>query len=186
MGVKILILPGGKLPTRATDGSRGHDAYLRAIVCKSGTMEDEAPYMRKTLFDFHRMPDDPRIAQRIVPTQGGFAYRIGPGETALCGLGFVSEMKPPLQYVLHPRSGLQSVHEISLVNAHTIVDSDYRGEAGALLKNCSGRVFALTHAMRIAQIVFDDGRIPHIELVDTYETLSQTARAARGFGSTGR
>lgn len=173
------------MPTRATDGSKGHDVYLRAIVCRRGTMDAAFPFMRKSVFDFQHMPEDPLVAQRVLRINDDLAYRIGPGESVLCGMGFITEMEPATQYVLHPRSGLQSVRDIVLVNAHTIVDSDYRGEAGALLKNCSSRVFALTHGMRIAQVVFDSGLIPRIDIVGSYDALSSTTRGAKGFGSTG-
>ena len=72
-----------------------------------------------------------------------------------------------------------------VMNNDTIIDSDYRGEAGVLLQNRSDEPFLLTKDTRIAQIKFEYAVIPKFEKVSLYTDLSRTERGAKGFGSTG-
>jgi len=64
-------------------------------------------------------------------------------------------------------------------------DSDYRGEAGVLVYNRNPHPFLLHKDMRIAQVIFQKAIIPNLVTVKSYEELSNTARGAGGFGSTG-
>src|SRR3989338_4650693 len=64
--VKFYILPGGKRPKRATDGSVGFDFFLRAIVSPH-EMDPDNKVLRKNLFNFKNAPkDNPFIERHIV------------------------------------------------------------------------------------------------------------------------
>ncbi len=67
-------------------------------------------------------------------------------------------------------------------NAPGTIDADYRGEVMVALMNLGPEPFEVTHGMRIAQMVV--APVARARLT-TAETLSATARAAGGFGSTG-
>lgn len=178
--VKICYLPGGKKPQRQTAGAVGFDVYARAIVSPS-EKDPQNPADRLTLFNFVDEPEDPSIAGKI----HGNRYRLLPRERATVGLGFRTEMAFPLFYWVLPRSGLASKHGITVANAPGTVDPDYRGEAGAVILNNSDGPFDIYKDMRIGQIVFTRAIIPELEVVESYELLSQTDRGSGGFGSTG-
>ena len=90
----------------------------------------------------------------------------------------------PLGYEaqIRARSGLSSKYGITLVNGIGTIDSDYRGEVGALVVNLGQEVFTIEPGMRIAQMV-----IARYEQVDwrVVSELSETRRGAGGYGSTG-
>ena len=83
---------------------------------------------------------------------------------------------------VRPRSGLAAKKGITVLNAPGTVDADYRGEIGVILVNLSNDDFVIEDGERIAQLV-----IAKHERVDwkVVEELSETARGAGGFGSTG-
>lgn len=83
---------------------------------------------------------------------------------------------------VRPRSGLAAKKGITVLNAPGTVDADYRGEIGVILVNLSNDNFVIEDGERIAQLV-----IAKHERVDwiVVEELSETARGAGGFGSTG-
>jgi len=83
--------------------------------------------------------------------------------------------------LLCPRSGLGKAG-ITLANTIGIIDSDYRGEIGVLIKNNNDFPFIINHGMRVAQLLIIPYFSPKIEVV---EELQETARGAGGFGSTG-
>ncbi|MBQ7475334.1 MAG: dUTP diphosphatase [Clostridia bacterium] len=81
------------------------------------------------------------------------------------------------------RSGLATKHGISLANGVGVVDPDYRGEIIVSVINTSREDYTVSPGERIAQLVV----VPFVR-VDVAETdeLSETARGAGGFGSTGK
>ena len=81
---------------------------------------------------------------------------------------------------VRPRSGLAAKYGVTVLNAPGTIDADYRGEIKVILVNLSDTPFEIKPGERIAQIV-----VARHERVE-WETLSDTARGAGGFGSTGR
>lgn len=81
------------------------------------------------------------------------------------------------------RSGLGTKHGIALANGVGVVDADYRGEVRVSLRNFSDTAYTVLDGDRIAQLVVIPIRTP--DFVEA-EALSDTARGAGGFGSTGR
>lgn len=89
---------------------------------------------------------------------------------------------PPLHYGrLAPRSGL-AVRSGLDVGAG-VIDEDYRGEVHVLLFNFSDAAFTVDPGERIAQLVLERISTPPVEIAT--RPLSETARGAGGFGSTG-
>jgi dUTP pyrophosphatase len=74
-------------------------------------------------------------------------------------------------------------HGITLMNCVGIIDSDYRGEVGALLWNTSDVAYEVKKGDRIAQLIIAPVVRAHFEVVDE---LTDTSRGSGGFGSTGR
>jgi dUTP pyrophosphatase len=107
---------------------------------------------------------------------------LSPGERALIPTGFAIELPPGFEGQVRPRSGLAFKHGVTVLNAPGTVDADYRGEVGVILINHGSEPFEVTRGMRIAQLVVC--RTEPLVLSEA-EDLSDTARGAGGFGSTG-
>ena len=83
---------------------------------------------------------------------------------------------------VRPRSGLALNYGVTLLNAPGTIDSDYRGEIKAILINHGESPFHISRGMKIAQMVI--APVTQVAFEEAPE-LSQTPRAAGGFGSTG-
>jgi dUTP pyrophosphatase len=107
---------------------------------------------------------------------------LGTGARALIPTGFAMEIPAGFEVQVRPRSGLALKHGISMVNTPGTIDADYRGPVGILLINHGAAPFAITHGMRIAQLVV----APVVQGdYQRSEALGDTARGSGGFGSTG-
>ena len=107
---------------------------------------------------------------------------IAPNASALVPTGIAIELPKGYCGLICSRSGLAAKHNIFVLNAPGVIDSDYRGEIKVILFNASSEEFIVSHGMRIAQILFVSYEIPH--WIPANE-LSSTLRDSKGFGSTG-
>jgi dUTP pyrophosphatase len=105
-----------------------------------------------------------------------------PGARMAVPCGIAIELPLGVEAQIRPRSGLALNHGITCLNAPGTIDSDYRGEIKAILINHGDKPFKIARGTKIAQMVI--ARHEQAELVET-ETLSDSARGAGGFGSTG-
>jgi dUTP pyrophosphatase len=109
--------------------------------------------------------------------------RLEPGERASVGTGIAVAIPEGYAGLVLPRSGLAARHGIALVNAPGLIDSSYRGEVRILLLNTDrSTAYEIEPGDRIAQLLVT--RVEPAEFVES-GTLSETARGAAGFGSTG-
>lgn len=108
---------------------------------------------------------------------------LAPGERAILSVGFVMEIPPGYEVQVRPRSGLALSSGVTVVNSPGTVDSDYRGEMGALLINHGTEPVEFKPGDRIAQMVLSEVPTAVFVVVDQ---LSETGRGAGGYGSTGR
>jgi dUTP pyrophosphatase len=104
------------------------------------------------------------------------------GGVAAVGTGLALELPEGVEGQIRPRSGLALQHKITVLNAPGTIDADYRGEVRVILIN-HGEPFQLRRGMRIAQLVICRVAQTEIRLV---ESLPDTERGTKGFGSTGR
>lgn len=110
------------------------------------------------------------------------ALPLEPGERVLVPTGFALQLPADHEAQIRPRSGLALKHGITVLNSPGTIDADYRGEISVLLINLGRAPFAITHGLRIAQMVIAPvARIAPIEVAG----LAPTARGAGGYGSTG-
>ena len=110
---------------------------------------------------------------------------VQPEEMVLIPLGVKSDLGDPnLGMFLFGRSGLAKNHGIQLLNSVGVIDSDFRGEVGALLYNTgiTGKAFTVEPYDRVAQCIFI--RAEEVVLVEQ-DALSETARGEGGYNSTG-
>lgn len=107
---------------------------------------------------------------------------LGPLERAVIPTGIAIALPAGYEAQIRARSGLSSKHGITMINGVGTIDSDYRGEVGALVVNLSQEPFVVEPGMRIAQMV-----VARYERADwqIVSVLDETERGADGFGSTG-
>jgi len=99
------------------------------------------------------------------------------------GLGIALEIPEGFVGLVFPRSSIRNT-ELTLSNSVGVIDSGYRGELQATFNKSNG-LDSISYKVgeRVCQIMI----IPHpiIELIEVDE-LSESARGAGGFGSTGK
>jgi dUTP pyrophosphatase len=111
------------------------------------------------------------------------AVTIEPGERAVVGTGLAVAIPEGHAGLVVPRSGLALRHGLSIVNTPGVIDTGYRGELRVVLLNTdSAHAFSVEPGMRIAQLLVVPA--PSIDVVEVAD-LTATARADRGFGSSG-
>lgn len=110
------------------------------------------------------------------------AITIKPLERTIVKTGLFIELPIGIEAQVRPRSGLAAKKGITVLNAPGTIDADYRGEIGVILVNLSNEDFTIENGERIAQLVI--AKHERAEWTEV-ETLSETARGAGGFGSTG-
>ena len=108
---------------------------------------------------------------------------LAPMQRALVPTGLRLEIPSGFEVQVRPRSGLALKHAVTLVNTPGTIDSDYRGPLGVLMINLGAEEFVVRHGERIAQMIVAPVVQAQFQLA---EGLSDTARGAGGFGSTGR
>lgn len=108
---------------------------------------------------------------------------IAPGETAFVPTGLAMEL--PVGYVglIYARSGLACKRDLAPANKVGVIDSDYRGEFIVALHNHGKAAQTISHGERVAQLVITP--VLNVSFLEADE-LSDTQRAAGGFGSTGK
>jgi len=109
--------------------------------------------------------------------------RVEPGEVKLIPTGLFVEIPPGCEGQIRARSGLALKHGLMLPNSPGTIDADYRGEVQVIVANVSRAAYEITRGQRFAQLVI--ARVEQARMVEVTD-LSETARAAGGFGHTGR
>ncbi len=109
---------------------------------------------------------------------------IEPGQTQLIPTGMAIHIdNPGLAAMILPRSGLGHKHGIVLGNLVGLIDSDYQGQLFVSCWNRGNAAFTIEVGERIAQLVL----VPVLQAeFDIVEDFNTSARAAGGFGHTGR
>ena len=114
---------------------------------------------------------DLRAVERIV---------LKPGSSSGVATGLAIELPAGYEAQVRPRSGMALKHSIT-VNFGTI-DPGYRGEIRVVMFNLSQTDYVIEKGDRIAQLI-----VARYEAIEWEEgDLSDSARGAGGFGSSGR
>ena len=108
---------------------------------------------------------------------------IAPGQTAFVPTGLAMEVPVGCAGLIYARSGMACKQGLAPANKVGVIDSDYRGEIVVALHNHSGEVRTVEPGQRIAQMLITPVLTPPYEVV---QELTDTARNAGGFGSTGK
>ena len=111
------------------------------------------------------------------------SYELKPMERVVVQTGLAAGgLSDDYEIQVRPRSGLAFRSGITIVNTPGTIESDYRGEIGAILCNLSDESFTIKRGDRIAQMIVCPIVKCKLEFVDE---LDDTARGAGRFGSTG-
>ena len=145
----------------------------------------------KVKVKFVKLRDSARVPTYASPASAGADLYsaedsdivIAPGETALIHTGISAEIPDGYAGFVFARSGLAMKRDLAPANKVGVVDSDYRGELRVVLYNHSKVAQQVEPGERIAQLVVTPIITPGFEVVDE---LSDTSRADKGFGSTGK
>ncbi len=108
---------------------------------------------------------------------------LAPGQRQAVATGFAIAIPEGYEVQVRPRSGLALKHGITCLNTPGTIDHDYRGEVKVILANLGGEAFEVKRGERIAQLV--PAPVTKARFSEVAE-LSDTARGAGGFGSTGQ
>lgn len=141
---------------------------------------------------FRRLDSNPDLPLpgRATPQAAGYDVRsaepdfeLAPDEIRAVGTGWILELPPGVECQVRPRSGLAARHGVTVPNSPGTIDPDYRGELKVLLQNLGPQPVEIQRGDRIAQLVFARFASPALREV---REVTETARGADGFGSTGR
>ncbi|MBR6503153.1 MAG: dUTP diphosphatase [Clostridia bacterium] len=107
---------------------------------------------------------------------------IQPGETVMIHTGIAMQIPEGTAAFIFARSGTATKRGLAPANKVGVIDSDYRGEVMVPIHNHSKTEQQIAVGERIAQMVI----MPYIkaEFLES-ETLDETDRDQKGFGSTG-
>ncbi len=133
-----------------------------------------------------------RLAERaVLPTRGSAAAAgldlfsiepvvIGEGDRVLVRTGLAVAIPEGHYGRVAPRSGLATRHGLDVLAG--VIDADYRGEILCLLINTGNEPIELAAGSKICQLILEKIITPVAAWADD---ISETARGAGGFGSTG-
>ena len=107
---------------------------------------------------------------------------IASGSFAMIPTGLFFEIHQGYEIQVRPRSGLAAKNGITVLNTPGTIDSDYRGELKIILINLGNSDFIVNNGDRIAQIIVSPVTVADFKFTDS---LSDTQRGEKGFGSTG-
>ncbi|MEO0492728.1 MAG: dUTP diphosphatase [Actinomycetota bacterium] len=106
------------------------------------------------------------------------------GGRALVATGVAIALPEGYAGLVQPRSGLAFKHGVTVLNTPGLIDSGYRGELKVCLINHDPtEPFDVTRGERIAQLVVQ--AVEHVNFVEV-DTLDESERGEKGFGSSGR
>ena len=108
---------------------------------------------------------------------------IAPGQTVFIPTGIALEVPANCAGLIYARSGMACKQGLAPANKVGVIDSDYRGEILVALHNHGSQARTIEPGQRIAQLLITPVLTPAYEEAGS---LSDTARNAGGFGSTGK
>lgn len=139
-----------------------------------------------TLLKVKKLSPDAVLPAKHTPLAAGIdiftneSYTLQPGEVHAFSTGLAAEFPKGYVALIWDRSGLGSrgIHRLA-----GVIDSDYRGEWKIVLINLSGALYEVRAGDNIAQCVLQ--RFEPTEIIEVFQ-VTETARGAAGFGSSGR
>lgn len=172
------LMPVTKAEHRSIHNSE--QATVRSVV--NGQIESVSKFDKKVrikLIDGGELPCIMTAGAGGADLKAIADYEILPGERVLIKTGVCTEIPSGYLAFVMGRSG--NTIKRGLHIALGLIDSDYRGEIGALAFNLSSDTIQIQKGDRIAQMIILP--YPHIEFEESDE-LTETDRGVGGYGST--
>ncbi|MCF2135806.1 MAG: dUTP diphosphatase [Candidatus Thorarchaeota archaeon] len=144
--------------------------------------KDQITVKVKLIHPDAKVPTRARAGDVAFDLYSSVEYTLQPGERFAVPTGISIEIPEGYEGEVRPRSGLAIKHGITVLNSPGTIDSGYRGEVKSILINLGTDPFVIEKGMRISQLAIRP--VPNVQMVET-DTLSETERGERGFGSTG-
>jgi dUTP pyrophosphatase len=136
-----------------------------------------------------RLRPEARLPRRAYPGDAAFDLHaaidvvLDPQQRAVVPTGIALGLPPGVAALTLPRSGLAARSGITVLNAPGLIDPGYRGEIQIVLFNTDpATAFPVQAGDRIAQLLLI--ALGEVSLVEV-DSLDDTARGERGFGSSG-
>lgn len=149
--------------------------------------------MPKIKVKFKRLHPDAKIPERKTAGAVGFdlssvddytIWSTNVEDKAVCiHTGLALEIPKGYHGKIFLRSSTGLNTKLRMANGTGIIDSDYRGEILILAENYTRKQVKVTKGERIAQLLIE--RSEDV-IFEESETLSETERGTKGYGSTGR
>jgi dUTP pyrophosphatase len=106
---------------------------------------------------------------------------VGPGQYLAIATGIAIEIQKGYVGLIWDKSGLSTNHGLKVLGG--VIDSGYRGEIRIGIINLSKKVYTFEVGDKVAQMLIQKIEIPKI---GETQSLSETKRGSKGFGSTGK
>jgi dUTP pyrophosphatase len=142
--------------------------------------KDHTPHSFPETINIRRVSVDATLPTRAHPDDAGLDlynledFKLTPGEGKMIKTGIALAV---------PRGFVGLVADRSSLAKRGVIDAGYRGEIHIVMWNVSKEVFELKKNERLAQLLIIPIATPAVVEV---QTLDETARGAKGFGSSGR
>jgi dUTP pyrophosphatase len=165
----------------------GYYSMAKAKKLKTtGTKKKEAMKTHEVFLEVKKLSDDASVPEYMLNTDLGLDLKANeslsflPMEQKAVKTGVVVKIPEEHVGLIRDRAGI-----VSGMNIHTVAgtfDPAYRGEVSVVLVNFSDDEVEIEKGMRIAQMIILPVTKVKVKIVDS---LSDTERGSRGFGSTG-
>ncbi len=128
-----------------------------------------------------KLPTQGRVGDAAYDLYAAETVELQPGERCQVGAGIAVEIPEEYAMFIWDRSSVSHLHGLKTLGG--VIDAIYRGEVKVGLVNVGEEPYTIEKGHRIAQFVLQQVAMMQVEEV---ETLSETVRGEKGFGSTGK
>lgn len=111
---------------------------------------------------------------------------IYPGDAQIIPTGIAVRLPEGTAGFVYVRSSLGFKYDLDLSNSVGVIDTDYRGEIKARIRNDGQVPRIIEPGQRILQMVVKKVEKPHVVEAFEMSDLGKTLRGTDGFGSTGK
>ena len=177
--VKVFNPTGIKVPIESTPKSSAKDIRANlSLVKREHIKHGYLIHLDSSVTTSHYATDSQGDEERL-------CLVLEPGGRALIPSGLKIQLPEGFSMDVRPRSGLSLKYGVEIVNSPGLIDEDYRGDVGVIVKNGGRNSISIVDGERIAQIKINKDYTFEWEPVENESDLSSTVRGEGGFNSSG-
>ena len=180
MKIKVYNAGSNELPAESTPFSAAKDIRVNIKLVNSSLIY--GGYITSVGKDVQTGYDNP---DDIEEEANKLALILHPNGRALIPSGLYMEIPNGYSLDVRPRSGLALKYGIEIVNSPGLIDPDYRGDVGIIIKNGGNKTIIIVDGERVAQVKLVKDVPFEWESVESKENLLPTVRGEGGFNHTG-